>query len=180
MESVSVLDVGAGPATMVGHRVAGKALTVVAVDPLAGAYDRLLRKARVSAPVRTEPVEGERLVERFGRDAFDIAFARNALDHAVEPAAIIEQMCAVVRPGGYVVLRHVRDEGVRQGYVQLHQWNFDERDGNLVMWRPGRMTNLTEALADRAVVECWREPTEDDDEAEWIVASIRKPDASSR
>jgi SAM-dependent methyltransferase len=164
---VSVLDVGAGPASSVGLRFPGLDLTVVAVDPLGKEYDRLLARAGLVPPVHTEAVDGEDLVAHFGEDRFDIAYSRNALDHSVDPVAVIEQMLRVVRPGGHVVLRHGVNEAVNQGYVQLHQWNLEERDGAFVVWRPDRTTNVTTALAGRAEVACW---TEDDA----VVCDIRR------
>jgi SAM-dependent methyltransferase len=169
---VSILDVGAGPASAVGCRFPGKDLVVVAVDPLADSYNRLLAKSDVDPPVRTEALEGERLAQRFGPDRFEIAYSRNALDHAVDPVLIVEQMLAVVRPGGYVVLRHGRNEAVDEEYVQLHQWNFDERDGQLVIWRPGQETNVTEAFAGLAEVTCRIE-------GGWIVCVLAKRESSA-
>jgi SAM-dependent methyltransferase len=171
---ISILDVGAGPASIVGCRFHGKVLTVVAVDPLANEYNRLLREIGVVAPTRTEFLDGERLVERFGPDHFDIAYSRNAVDHAVDPLLIVESMLAVVRQGGHIVLRHVRNEGVRQAYIQLHQWNFDERDGQFVVWRLGHETNVGQALAGRAEVTCRRELHDKSGTEEWIVCVIRK------
>jgi SAM-dependent methyltransferase len=169
---ISILDVGAGPATTVGHRFAGEPVAVTAVDPLADHYRRLVRKHGLDPPVMTERVDGERLVECFGRGQFDVAYARNSLDHAVDPVAIAENMLEVVRPGGYVVLRHVRDEAVRQKWVQLHQWNFDERDGKLVVWRPDVEIRVAERLAS-ANVRCHIEAS-DEPGVEWVVAVIAK------
>ena len=173
-ERVSILDVGAGPISAVGYRFPGKTLSLVAVDPLADEFDRLLAREGVVPPVRTERAEGERLLERFGPDRFDIAYSRNALDHAVDPVPIIENMLGVVRPEGHVVLRHVRNEAVNQAYVQLHQWNFDERDRRFLVWRPGSESDLTETLADRAEVQCRLEPNGVGEAAGWVVCVIRK------
>ena len=151
---VSIVDVGAGPASAVGCRFPGKELSLLAVDPLADNFNHLLDRHGVDPPTRTEKVDGERLERRFGGDRFDIAYARNSLDHAVDPVRIIEQMLAVVRPGGHVVLRHRRNEAVDEDYVQLHQWNFDERDGRFVIWRPGHETDMTDRLSGRAEVSC--------------------------
>ena len=176
---ISILDVGAGPASTVGHRCDGTAVEVVAVDPLADSYNELLDQAGLVPPVRTETLEGERLVERFGPDRFDIAYSRNALDHAVDPVLIVEQMVAVVRPGGHVMLRHARNEAVHQDYVQLHQWNFDERHGAFIVWRAEEETNITERLAGLAAVACRRDLAEDEDPSEeefgWILCVISKP-----
>lgn len=171
-EPVSILDVGAGPATTVGHRFSGEPVAVTAVDPLAEHYRRLLRKHRLEPPVLTERVDGEALVERFGNERFDVAYARNSLDHAVDPVAIAENMLEVVRPGGYVVLRHVRNEAVRQNWIQLHQWNFDERDGELVVWRPDVRISVDERLAP-AKISC-RTEASDEPGVAWVVGVIAK------
>jgi SAM-dependent methyltransferase len=171
---VSILDVGAGPLSAVGYRLPGRSVSLTAVDPLADEYERLLADAGVTPPVRTERVDGEALLERFGPDCFDIAYSRNALDHAVDPLAIIDNMLSVVRPGGHVILRHVRNEALRQGYVQLHQWNFDEREGRPVIWRPDRHIDLTAALGARAEIRCRVEADEGGDDFEWAVWLITK------
>jgi SAM-dependent methyltransferase len=154
--TVSILDVGAGPITGIGFRYLGKQLAIAAVDPLADEYDGILREHAVEPPVRTLPLRGEQLVERFGPGSFDIAFARNALDHAVDPLPIIRNMVTVVRRGGHVVLRHVPNEAVTERYGQLHQWNFDERDGRCVVWRrPGHERDLAAELG--VEVRCTRD-----------------------
>jgi SAM-dependent methyltransferase len=148
----AVLDVGAGPASTVGTRFDGQPLDLVAVDPLAEEYDRSLAREGLVPPVRTQPIAGEELTARLGADRFDVAYSRNAIDHAVDPAVIVDEMVAVVRPGGTVVLDHVQNEGERNGYEQLHQWNFDVADGHLIVWRNDRRVDLTERLSARAEV----------------------------
>lgn len=154
---LSILDVGAGPLTSVGYRFPGKRITLVAVDPLAEEYDRLLRDARLEPPVSTRPVAGEDILARFGRGSFDIAYAVNSLDHSADAAAIVSNMVDVVRDGGVVVLRHKRNEGESARYGGLHQWNFDVADGNLVVWDAARRVDLTRALAARADTAAWLE-----------------------
>jgi SAM-dependent methyltransferase len=169
---VSILDVGAGPLTGVGVRYRGKELAVTPVDPLAREYDRILRERGIDPPVRTQPLAGEDLLERFLPDSFDVAFARNALDHALDPLPIIENMVAVVRPGGHVVLRHVPNEAVTERYEQLHQWNFDERDGRCIVWRrPGRERDVAVELGDRVDMRCVRDRFIG---YEWVCCTIRK------
>jgi hypothetical protein len=74
-------DTGSG----VGVTTRFVAVGVRAVDPLANKYNRLLEDAGLAPTIRTEAVDGEKLVERFGRDRFDIAYSRNALDHTADP-----------------------------------------------------------------------------------------------
>lgn len=169
--TVSILDVGAGPITSIGFRYPGKQLAITAVDPLAGEYDWILHEYAIEPPVRTLPLRGEQLLERFARASFDVAFAQNSLDHTVDPLPVIRNMVAVVRPGGHVVLRHTRNEAVTEQYRQLHQWNFDERDGRCVVWRrPGRERDLAAELGIQ--VQCTRDLLMG---YEWICCVISTP-----
>jgi hypothetical protein len=64
---------------------------------------------------------------------------------------------AVTRPGGWVVLYHAENEGQREQYNQLHQWNFTCEDGAFVIRdRMGRTENMTQRLAASCDVECRR------------------------
>jgi len=154
-EEISILDVGAGPVTKLGYRYPGKTLTIVAVDPLADEYDRLLRDAGFEPPIRTIRVAGEALLEHFESGTFDIACATNSLDHSADPFTIISNMVAVVRPGGVVVLRHKRNEGENARYEGLHQWNLDVDGGRLLLWNNAVEIDVGSALEGRAVTKAW-------------------------
>jgi SAM-dependent methyltransferase len=155
---LSVLDVGAGPVTYMGFRYPGTKLEIVAVDPLANEYARLLEAAGLEPPVRTLPVAGEALLHHFGPGRFDIAYAHNSLDHSVDPLRIIANMVGVVREGGSVILRHAQNEGQEQRYEGLHQWNFDVAQGDLIVWNTAVTVNVSSALQQQATVEAWIEP----------------------
>jgi SAM-dependent methyltransferase len=154
---ISILDVGAGPVTKVGYTYPEKNLTIVPVDPLADDYDRLLRAAGLEPPVRTIRVAGGRLLEHFGSEHFDLAYATNSLDHSDDPMSIIENMVGVVHKGGSVLLRHARNEGEEKRYEGLHQWNFDIVEQELIVWNGAATVNVRAALGDRVAVEAWIE-----------------------
>lgn len=154
---VKIIDVGAGPITKLGTRYPGKSIEVVPVDPLAGEYDRLLSRFGVEPPVRTIEAHGERLLRHFGPASFDIAYAVNSIDHSYDPVRIIGNMLTLVRPDGAVLLRHRLNEGEHERYVGLHQWNFDVRDGDLVIWNHAVTQSLRHALGARGDVEAWIE-----------------------
>jgi SAM-dependent methyltransferase len=156
-EVVSILDVGAGPLTSVGKVCPGKKLEIVAIDPLAREYDRLLGHAGITPPVRTLPGEAEEVLERFEPESFDVAYSDNALDHTADPLRAIESMLAVVKPEGSVVLRHGLNEGERNFYLGLHQWNFDLHGSDLIVWSPRTHHNISQVLRRRATVECNRQ-----------------------
>ena len=49
----------------------------------------------------------------FPRNYFHVSHMRNALDHAFDPVEGILQLLHVTKPGGFVLLRHAQNEGVR-------------------------------------------------------------------
>ncbi|MGH2919054.1 MAG: class I SAM-dependent methyltransferase [Solirubrobacteraceae bacterium] len=169
---VRILDVGAGPATSLGKTHPAKRLLIEAVDPLGDDYAHLLAEAGAQAPVRTQPVAGEELTRAFEPASFDIAYARNALDHSIDPARIIREMLAVVRPGGFVLLRHYENEAETMRYEELHQWNFCLSDGRLVVWNDRRRIDVAAELAGEAAVAAAVEGGSG--HAAWVTAVIER------
>jgi SAM-dependent methyltransferase len=167
-DDVWILDVGAGPLTVLGKRHQQKSLKIVAVDPLAQEYDRMLARAGIDPPVRTRRCFGDRLLDRFGPEVFDFAYARNCLDHSADPLPIIRNMLAVVKKGRYVVLKHLRNEAERAHYDGLHQWNFDLAQGRPVVWSRIVEHDLLGELAGEAHVEAGYD-------GGWVTCILTKP-----
>jgi len=156
-DQVRILDVGSGPLTKLGKTHPSKRLEITATDLLASDYDRLLRELGLVPPVRTIYADAEQLVAQFGHDAFDIVHAQNCIDHTADPERAIEQMVAVAKPDGYVVLFHAENEGQREQYNQLHQWNFTcDGAAFVIRDRVGRTVNMTQRLSPLCDVECTR------------------------
>ncbi len=176
-DPVRILDVGAGPMTSLGKTHPSRGLVITAVDPLADRYDRLLGEAGIVPPVRTRACRGEELLEHFEPGSFDVVYARNALDHSEHPMRIVENMVRLLAPGGFVAIRHYRNEGETMTYEELHQWNFEIRDGHLRLWSPRADHDLTRALAGRADVEAAQHAGSY--HADWITAVII-PDPTAR
>jgi SAM-dependent methyltransferase len=155
-EPVRILDVGAGAVTSLGYRLEGRALEITAVDVLAPTYDRLWARRNTVPPVRTRYADAERLTQWFAPASFDFAYSQNALDHTSRPSVAIEQMVQVAKPGCYVVLDHALDEAVNEDYSGLHQWNFSERGGDLILWNQAESINMTERLRPACAVRTQR------------------------
>jgi SAM-dependent methyltransferase len=163
-ERVAVLDVGAGPLTAVPKRFPGRDIVITAFDPLADAYNARLDQVGIVPLVRTQASDGEHILDHVAEGSFDIAHATNCLDHAYDPALVVRSMVRALRPGGVTLLRHHRNEATKQHYLGLHQWNFDDRDGDFVVWRPDTERNLSRELADLGSGEIWHEG----DEIIWV------------
>lgn len=153
-----LLDVGAGPLTFLGRKDPRWTLELTAVDALGAEYTALIEEFGLNPPVPVIACETERLSEKLPAGSFDLVTARNTLDHSYDPVAAIRQMLACAKPGAALLLIHRRDEGVREGYRGLHQWNFQYEGGTLIVWRPDTRTDVGEALAGAATVErCWQD-----------------------
>ncbi len=172
---VELLDVGAGPVTAVGKVHPSKSISITATDVLAQEYNQLLDQLGLVPPVRTEFAETERLRLSLGPRQFDVVHAINTLDHSADPILGIEEMLAMTRPGGFVVLLHEENEGSKELYFALHKWDFTCRAGHFIIAGPGRdgaARDVNDLLSGRAEVEC----SLDDDK---VLVVIRKAAAAT-
>jgi SAM-dependent methyltransferase len=143
-----ILDVGAGPLTIIGKMWNGKRLKISACDALADQYNDLLKIHGIDPVVRTERCEMELLEEYYPHASFDIVFAQNSVDHSYDPLRAIIQMISICNYGGHVILRHEVNEGQNEGYKGLHQWNFFMDNGCFIIGtRDGQRVNVNNAVA---------------------------------
>jgi SAM-dependent methyltransferase len=140
--SAKILDVGAGPLTVLGVMYEGQKLDITACDPLAPFYAQLIEKHDVKRPVPTQTAFAEDLTSFFRANTFDLVHCRNALDHSFDPIMGIGQMLAVAKIGGRAILRHMTNEAERAAYDGLHQWNFNQEDGDFIVWNKAKRVNL--------------------------------------
>ncbi len=171
---VSVLDVGAGPLSLVGRRLPGVEVELVAVDPLAAEYDALLAKHGIEPATRTRACPAEAVADVLGDARFDVVYCQNALDHSANPMAGLEQMLRTVRPGGWVVLKHTIDEAETESYGSLHDWNFRIEDGRFVIWNREQRFHPDEQLALAGEVEAKQVL---DEGYEWVLVGLRRRSA---
>ena len=144
---VRVLDVGAGPLTWVGKKWNGRKVVIDAIDPLAEAYGQILHREGIKPPVETKLGDGEDVVKLFGRQVFDLAFARNCLDHSYDAIKAVTSMIEATKPGGIIFLWHNPDEAERLSYQGLHQWNFRLENGELLVWKGDKTLNVNRVFA---------------------------------
>ena len=175
-QPVEILDVGAGPLTMLGKKYQDRKLRIVAVDPLAAEYDKVLGKHGITPPVRTIRGEAEQLSAQFGRDAFDLVHARNCIDHSYSPETAVLEMLKVVRRDGFVLLFHGANEAERAGYEGLHQWNLSEKDGDFIISTKTSTLNFTQKYKELCKIRCVTMELVDGnpDEGYWLETFIQR------
>eukprot|EP00403_Amphidinium_massartii_P007955 CAMPEP_0178372322 /NCGR_PEP_ID=MMETSP0689_2-20121128/1291_1 /TAXON_ID=160604 /ORGANISM="Amphidinium massartii, Strain CS-259" /LENGTH=623 /DNA_ID=CAMNT_0019992237 /DNA_START=174 /DNA_END=2045 /DNA_ORIENTATION=+ len=165
-------------------------IPVVAADGLARYYQRVFDEHSFQPLYWPHQCPVEELDTCFPASHFDVVHCRNALDHSFDPLLGMIKMLHVVRPGGWVLLRHARNEGVPGQFRNgLHQWAFDSyvRDGGdvgFLIWNPGLRCNVTDYLLEKGFAAEVRttvkdHPSEDAPEDEkFIWVEIRKPTRS--
>ncbi len=166
-DEIRILDVGAGPLTVLGKKHPSKRLMIIAVDALAEKYDEMLARYHIRPAVRTTFAEAENLTRRFAENSFDLVTARNCLDHAVDPFEAVRQILLVTKSDCFAVLDHAENEGENQGYGGLHQWDFTAADGDFMIKGAGVVTNVSRQLADLGKFQCSIRNG-------WLRVSIRK------
>lgn len=141
-KAVSIADIGAGSIPTTGNQWPGVEVKVFASDCLADEYNEIWRSTNrvILNPVTKQDMEAL----TYPDNHFDIVHCVNALDHCENPRKAIQEMIRVCKPGGWVYLRHVPDEGERQRYQGFHQWNVTEYDGECKIWNPNDIFYLSE------------------------------------
>lgn len=151
-DNISILDVGAGPLTILGKKYQGKSIGLRAVDPLASDYNRIFEKYAIDRPVITEYCEAEQLLSKFKKNQFEIVHARNSLDHGYEPMESIKQMVEIVKPGHYVIIKNYINEAEHACYQGMHQWNFSIQNNRYMVWNSLAKYDVQEELKNIADV----------------------------
>jgi|SRR5215469_435268 len=168
-EVVQILDVGAGPLTVLGKRWDGRVVQITAVDALADRYNEMLAGAHIEPLVRTENCHSEKLLERFKPDQFDLVHASNTLDHHYDPLRAIAQMLSVVKPGRCIYFKHKTEEAEREDHHGLHQWNFSLENGSALLWNERTRVDLAEQFAPWATLVF-----AEIEETDWLGVAMRK------
>lgn len=156
VEGPRILDVGAGPMTVLGKRKNGRPVDLTACDPLAPFYTEMADRHGIKRPVETEQAFAEDLSAFYPLATFDLVHCQNALDHSFDPVRGIEEMLLVAKPMGRVVLIHHPNEAANTDYDGLHQWNFDEVSGRFIIWNKQKRIDATEAFSKWTDVETTR------------------------
>jgi len=103
-ESMTMLDVGCGPATITCD-LALRVQSVVGIEPA----DDILKTARATAAERDADNVGFEVGSvyelDFGDDSFDVVHAHQVLQHLTDPVSAIREMVRVTKPGGLVAIR---------------------------------------------------------------------------
>lgn len=148
--SIEALDIGSGPISRLRWGAIQGLLHVTGVDPLTDIYDVIMRHhgldrlpaIRVDRAINAD---AEKLNCHVAAGSIDFAFCCNALDHVVDPAAVVAQLGRALRPGAPFALEFATREGSRQAWQQLHKFDLflnAEQSEIMCQWHDGRVDAL--------------------------------------
>lgn len=146
-----VLDVGSGPLSMLALGPQTGVFDLVAADPLASHYARLLAKHGHRTAYPLVECFGERLASVFEPGSFDLVWIHNALDHSQQPHVVLQQCASVLRPGGYLILQGWSREGSAEHWHGLHQHDIFLQPGARLMCETRRPLGRIGTLVNRVL-----------------------------
>jgi SAM-dependent methyltransferase len=123
-----VVDVGSGPASIFSYGHATGRFALIAVDPLADAYQELLQRHGYAPTSPMMTCGGESLTTRVSPNWADLAWSYNAIDHATDPLQVFRQMVLITRPGGIIAIQVFENEGTAAAWTGMHQHNITKDD----------------------------------------------------
>lgn len=132
-KEVSIAELGSGMFCTIGSLWKTAKVKVYPSDVLADEFNQILKDAGITSliPVVRENMESLSYPDNF----FDIVHCVNALDHTENPLKAIKEMYRVVKPDGFIYLRHFVNVGEHEKYSGLHLWNINIYNGNdCIFW----------------------------------------------
>lgn len=151
---IKVLDVGSGPVSTVGTKIANRQVILDLVDPMADEYMAIIKKYAIKVPLLPKKGFAENLSQISDENTYDLVYSENALDHAIDPIKGVREMLKVVRKNCYVVLLCHMNEASTQKGNWLHQWNFYIEGNDFIMSDLyGNKDNITALFGSEALIE---------------------------
>lgn len=157
-----VYDVGSGMSYAIGDRIEKQgeeiALDIHYMDPLAFHFNHILSKYKKDLP-KIEFGMSEYLSSFIPNKDAALITIQNALDHSSTPIKGIVEALVSLRKGGVLYLNHHRNEAEMEKYKGFHQYNVDEKEGELIIWNKTENINVNQLLMGFASVETKRMDT---------------------
>ena len=137
------LEIGSGPNSNLSYWVDNKLLEVIAIDPLADIYEKIMKKLNYKYPITPIKLSGENILKRFEKETFHIVFAQNSLDHTENPIMCFKNAYTLLKKGGlFFVCSNVK-EGTRTSWSGMHKFDIYVENSDLLLAnKKGEIFNL--------------------------------------
>ena len=168
-DPISILDVGSGPLPFLGRK-SNKRVSVSAIDILANEYYKLYEKYQVYPPNAPISIDAINIESHYVKNAFDIVYVRNSIDHTHDPIRCIKNMIYVSKK--YVMLEHKINEGEIEAYQGLHQWNFNTKNNKFYITDKQKNENCINDIFNTVKINCYITEEEEEKIKDWLIIII--------
>lgn len=160
-----VLDIGCGMSYATGYYIEKNGLKehidIHYIDPLAQTFNAILKKyekrirKRLNGNMLPSIEFGamEYISAFYPNHNIDLAIIQNALDHSAMPVKGIIETIDTLRIGGILYLNHHPNEAETEHYKGFHQYNINEKNGNLIIWNKTEYYDINKIIDDFAEIK---------------------------
>jgi len=153
IKSIDVLDVNAGPLTVLGKKSDGKDICITATDSYADIYDEIIEKYDVTPLVRTLKVDPEEVAEYFRDKQFDLIYTRTALDCCHDPVATLSAFCKVLKKHGVITAYTFLNDSPKNAFTSKPQLVFNYDDKGIYFIDGDKKIYIENILPDNMILE---------------------------
>lgn len=133
VNSLYTLEIGSGPNSNLSYWVDKKLLEVIAIDPLADVYKKIMKQLNYTYPITPIKQKGEDLLDIFKEETFHVVFAQNSLDHTEDPLKCFRNGYSVLKKGGLLFVCSNIKEGTRTSWAGMHKFDIYVDDSELIL-----------------------------------------------
>lgn len=133
VKSLYTLEIGSGPNSNLSYWVDNKLLKVIAIDPLADVYKKIMKKLNYKYPITPIKIKAEDLMKYFKKETFHIIFAQNSLDHAENPLLCFKNAYNLLKKGGFLFVCSNIKEGSRKLWLGMHKFDIYVENNELFL-----------------------------------------------
>ena len=140
-KEVTIAELGAGMFCTIGSLWKTAKVNIHPSDALADEFNQILKECGINPVTALEKQNMESLT--YPDKSFDIVYCCNALDHCADPLNAVKEMYRVLKPRGWIYLKHVVNVGEHEKYAGLHMWNVDIGNNNeCIIWNRNERFSL--------------------------------------
>ena len=133
VDSLLTLEIGSGPNSNLSYWVDKKLLEVIAIDPLAEIYKKIMKKLNYEYPITPIKLRGEDILKQFKAETFHIIFTQNSLDHTENPIMCFKSAYISLKKGGLLFVCSNMKEGTRTSWSGMHKFDIYMENNNLLL-----------------------------------------------
>ena len=133
VNSLLTLEIGSGPNSNLSYWVDKGLLKVIAIDPLANIYEKIMKKLNYKYPISPIKLRGEDLLKQFKEETFHVVFAQNSLDHTENPINCFKNAYILLKKGGLLFVCSNLKEGTRTLWSGMHKFDIYLENNNILL-----------------------------------------------